>query len=152
MSTPQLLSSPLASPSRCPPITTNTRQRPPRKCCMYRTSAPPPARHLPLDLTLTPDNVFRLQIFRRRQSSDVENTIHTVDANATQQNSSVGSGRVGRCELGMTLNRSNHIHNHENLTVPKEMSRAPGGGQMSEHLKRSIRSNIIHVLICSTYS
>ena len=37
-------------------------------------------------------NVFRLQIFRRLLSWVVENSVHTADADATWQNSFIGSG------------------------------------------------------------
>ena len=37
-------------------------------------------------------NVFRLQIFRRWLSWVVENSVHTADADATWQNSFIGSG------------------------------------------------------------
>jgi len=48
-------------------------------------------------------NVFRRQIFCRRQSSVVRNPIYTADADSTQTRQFCRAWRTGRCELAFRL-------------------------------------------------
>jgi len=53
-------------------------------------------------------NVFRRQIFCRRQSSVVGNPIYTADADSTQTRQFCRVWRTGRCELAFRLTATRH--------------------------------------------